>query len=738
MANNVGTLVIAPVRPQSTSDVYPVAIANEIRGGHHSVASIVERDAIAVERLDVGMFCTTKDSGTVYILRQILPSLVWEEFVSGSSSNALAGVVELNTADDVYTVSHPAISGTPLPMTTLVAPDEFSNLFVESIYDITNSSFKVVLSGVPNVSGYKINWTNGPLELTTGAIQGVIGEAEDGTYEDGLFVDFVPTTPIGTAVDRFNEILKGLAPPPAPVLSSMSMSQSGVTGGLSFGPSNVIAGYENVPSMDINDTFTVSGNRRGIMAPATKSGTLANNVVAHSYSYPSNAFGFGDQGVLNLIVNGVTVHSVDLSAFASGSTLNGNNSGFTLSSATNVQFESGDPLDLFKFRTGTWFLAVADQTNGYNEVSVTHVVGSNTYSVTDYDWVNDADTTNTSFSAPSIHSLNLFGSKYISGVEYYTDGTALFDITIDNAYRNTFASYGSALDFDSSTTVVSDDPIPTMTTEADTIFIEDKNITLASERLIDEPIDVSVTVGRTVQSNLNSGTSYLSGILLDNASDFTTDTSEYFAYEGYRLSNDVESNMTDTSYGSGPFTSSYTWDNTASLVGGDSAHNDGLLLEYGELKYPTEGANNGDYDSITFSPPGNVNYAGASGNRTYYRYFFDASPRSNFVLNIDAYGTNFVDVATGPSGNDVTVEILAPNTTQDSGSTIEFKDAVTPFTSNDDIGMYASTFGSSIPTNWGLTLGSRDTSTSGNVVIVKITASSSWSGRISDITINWL
>lgn len=43
---------------------------------------------------------------------------------------------------------------------------------------------------------------------------GVIGDAEDGTYTDGIFTDFTPTTPIGTAVDRFNEMLLLLAPTP--------------------------------------------------------------------------------------------------------------------------------------------------------------------------------------------------------------------------------------------------------------------------------------------------------------------------------------------------------------------------------------------------------------------------------------------------------------------------------------------------------------------------------------------
>ena len=46
---------------------------------------------------------------------------------------------------------------------------------------------------------------------------GTIGAAEDGTYNDGLFSDFIASTAIGTAIDKFNEILKIIVPGPAPV-----------------------------------------------------------------------------------------------------------------------------------------------------------------------------------------------------------------------------------------------------------------------------------------------------------------------------------------------------------------------------------------------------------------------------------------------------------------------------------------------------------------------------------------
>ena len=76
------------------------------------------------------------------------------------------------------------------------------------------------------------------LNAAAGAGGSTIGDAEDSDYTDGLFIDFVNTTPIGTAVDRFNEILKALAPSPAPPLDDIDTSDSGITARLSFGASN--------------------------------------------------------------------------------------------------------------------------------------------------------------------------------------------------------------------------------------------------------------------------------------------------------------------------------------------------------------------------------------------------------------------------------------------------------------------------------------------------------------------
>ena len=65
-----------------------------------------------------------------------------------------------------------------------------------------------------------------------------IGSPEDGDYTDGLYTDFTSSTNIGTAVDRFNEVLKALAPTPAPGLDDIDVNQDGTDVSLSFGSSN--------------------------------------------------------------------------------------------------------------------------------------------------------------------------------------------------------------------------------------------------------------------------------------------------------------------------------------------------------------------------------------------------------------------------------------------------------------------------------------------------------------------
>lgn len=583
--------------------------------------------------------------------------------------------------------------------------------------------------------------------VSGGGVIGV-GAAEDGSYTDGLFQDFVPATTIGTAVDRFNEVLKALSPAPAPSLTTATSATSGVSGKLSFDGSNLIGGVTAHPSQLINSAFTTAGNVRGIINTSTSvTATLAQNVApsyANSRPYPNYAFGDANQGSLHLEVNGTVVRTVDLATFASGSSLNASGSGFALSAAASVQFDNGNVLDLFKYRTGTLIIAAASMVPGYNVVRVRHEYATGLYRDTNLiTWVVDNDATATSYSTGTLDGLTMSGSRYLSGVRYHTGGTANYGITIHNAYKNTYSSNASAVSFNGVNCTAAAMSLPNMTAYTDDVILNGKTTTINATRLLNAGISVSTSTLRTVQSTIISGTTSINNLLLDNVTDDSTAITETFNGENYRIHPGLV--ITDTSYSTGGAgASAYTWDSTQSLISGTANFNTGLLISNGELTYPTNTTHIGTVTAGNFAAASNgyasnVNYSAASGTRTYLRYFYNATARSNFSLAMTATGTTFVPVSTGASGNNLTLEILAPNTTVNGSGTVVWKDAMVPHSGNDtDVGCYASTFGNNPPTNWGLTLGTKNTSTSGKVIVVRITAGSGWTGKISTLGCTWL
>ena len=349
-------------------------------------------------------------------------------------------------------------------------------------------------------------------------------------------------------------------------------------------------------------------------------------------------------------------------------------------------------------------------------------------------FVVDDATAATSYASESLSSLSMTGSNQISGVSYHTGGSASYAITASNVYRNTYSSLGNAVNFTGSNLTIADTSLSAPSTEADDYVVSETATVSASSRLLDGSLGMSVQVARTLQTTSSSVGATINGILLDATTDNASATSESFNGEKYRMNNGLS--LTTVSGYTSTGTSPAEWDSSLSLVGADANHNDGLLVYNGQLMYPTSGLNSGDFSSVTNGPV-NPDYSSASGDRTFYRYFYTSSAKSNFKLAMTVSSTSFVSVATGASGNNLTLEVLAPNATSD-GSTVEWKDATVAYTDDNSIGCYAATYGGSIPSNWGMTLGTKNTSTSGNVIVVKITAASGWTGNISDMTLTWL
>lgn len=83
MAAIPGTRVIAPLVPSDSADVYPTHKATYGLGGHRSVATIAERDAIPAERREAGMLVYVSSTGLAYQLEEDL--VTW----TGAWSRAL-------------------------------------------------------------------------------------------------------------------------------------------------------------------------------------------------------------------------------------------------------------------------------------------------------------------------------------------------------------------------------------------------------------------------------------------------------------------------------------------------------------------------------------------------------------------------------------------------------------------------------------------------------------------------
>jgi len=281
-----------------------------------------------------------------------------------------------------------------------------------------------------------------------------IGAAEDGTYTDGLFTDFTSATTIGTAVDRFNEVLKGLSPSAAPILDNVESSTStGVDSlKLAFGSTLSTSSYGNVTgtgslsAVDFTGTYSrITGTgggylRLGVFDVAQNIAlTLNQDVPVDSdafVNYPADAF--------NVPVGGGEAYTLEVNGTAYQETTSGTSplSGtyFTLTQAQTGSFkQTGLPFNVFRHRTGTVLISSGDFQNGWNYAKITNNQGN----VTNYiDWVYDpaAAPGNFAFSFNGFTSASIAtsGIKWLSGVPYLTSFSYNFSGSIGNYYKNVY------------------------------------------------------------------------------------------------------------------------------------------------------------------------------------------------------------------------------------------------------------------------------------------------------------
>jgi len=623
-----------------------------------------------------------------------------------------------------------------------------SDCLVSETNDITGSltnlfdgtSFLVAGDGINIVSQ-----SNGSVMIAQEYGSG-IGAAEEGTYNDGLFSDFTTSTPVGTAVDRFNEVLKSLAPSPAPAVSQVAADQSGVSANLSFGPSvqkplyTNVSGAGNLLSVGANQSFdaaTVTGDRRiGVINNSTNiSGKINDHVAADSVNYAADAFGSANAGSLILEINGAEVASIDLTSLTSGQSITPGGSQISVSAPVEAHFDDGTPLDVFIHRFGNYEIDASEMMLGYNAARIIHRTSTDT--VTNYlDWVVDGSSGPINASSSNFTSLTMSGLRQISGVSYFTGGTADYSSAVIGAYKTVYSNSPTAITFNGTNCAISYGapangalPVIDVATEDDSKTISVTGLAqITANKILGGGITASINVAHPIITNsLTAGGETSEGnMLVYNLSDASTGTYEPFLGEAYRVPEyDYATQLLlDT-----------PWDSSESLL-----VNSGLLVYDEKLVAPTQSLNGGKFTSFENGPPGNVDYSSiTSGPRTYYRKFKNNSggSKTNFSLTFTGSGT-IVSKGTSLTGNknfNVFVKLPQTATLQSTG----WMDLSLPFSTGqvgDDEGCLVGSLGSMGQASEG-TFGTQFLSDN-DYLVMKIEADASWTGYIDSIDLSWV
>ena len=465
------------------------------------------------------------------------------------------------------------------------------------------------------------------------------------------------------------------------MIDDIDINDAGANVKLSFGSSKSITGYANVSTntgnsaIDVNGAFLDSGDIAGVFNGSTViDGELNEDVSASGTSYVANSFNNAATGSLKLEVNGVVVHTIDLSSGSVGAgnpgsgtdtELNGNSSGFTnLSTFKPGTYSTNSIPDWTKlYRTGKYQVGTANQQNGWNYARVLHSGSEIGQITTNYvEWVND---NNADALAASEVVLDSFSGSaagfYMSGVQYFTACTSSFRYAASNVYKNVYYRSSDGISFPTTTqTTVSNittngsglasegttsgatKSLPSLATTANSqnkiLYVTGTVSFDPSESLVGDYATTSHTasvnsrIKHPLKSNLTTSTlSHHSFLVFSGSENGDLNSNEYFTGEKYRLqSGSYTSQASVTNAGN-------VWASTASINNAGTYPNyaNGLLLYNDYLLSPKKGGLAGDFRSVANggslqAPPNNPNYSSVTtSTREYYRYF-----RSNQVGDV--------------------------------------------------------------------------------------------------------
>ena len=496
------------------------------------------------------------------------------------------------------------------------------------------------------ISGSYINSVGNPVsfaEIGT-SVGGTIGVSEDGTYDDGLFIDFHTGTLIGIPIDRYNELFKSLVPPPAPAISRVDATQDGTDAYLSFGSSNdmssdatayysagTIAGFSAVDKGELYQTDTSGNNFRrsnfqlGTNITGSINFHVTASVLGSNTNYEADTFGNAETGSLQLFINSTSSpsHTLVLSTAVgagnpgagSSSSLDPDGSGFTNVSITSSATDANSNIfDLFQSRTAKYIVNSGSQRRGWNYAFVRHTLGSTNYNTNYIEWVNDDNSVNVTITGDSLTNITLSGSRYISGVEYNTSATADYQFLISNFYKNIYTLATVTCTDSTSNASIANTAMPHIggDDENKTVALT-QSLSTVDSIILNESIGATSSVTHAFKGTVTSNTSMSGFLIFTPTVNDATDIKEYFKNEStYRLPS--------ASYDSQGAVSTGSWNSQTHMTGSGN-HSDGLQIYNQRLRSPLNTTNGGDFSSISNTESGNPDYSAASGTRTFYRAF---------------------------------------------------------------------------------------------------------------------
>lgn len=525
------------------------------------------------------------------------------------------------------------------------------------------------VTGSLNLTG-SVNVTNQISASTILSQYSNIGLPEDGTYTDGLYTDITDSTYVGTMIDRFNEVLKGLSPSPAPDLSNLEgITSTGVNSIiLGFGAAASTSSYSNVTGtgslslVNFTGTFSRStGPGGGYLRMGTFSATttlsirLNENVNADGTpftNYPANSF--------NVPVAGGESYTLEINGNTYTETPSGTNSlsgtYFTLTAAATGFFPAtGLPFAIFRNRQGTVSIPAALWRNGWNFVKVKQGTNQTNF----VDWVYDPAAASGNFAYVfnnfTTASVSPTGEKALSGIKYYTGFSYNVTGSITNYYKNVYNTSAKSFSSVTSGVTAASVSIPTPTTVEDLIQVNSSH-TLASSgyRLLNQTLTSTLNVSNDFGKSGGTGAITTPTILLDNINTTNTTIAENFCLEDRRVPSASYDTQISTTNAIGTFPS-------ASALGSSE-----LAVYAGTLRYPTQVLNSGNVAGAgtIYAIAGQPNYSAASGTRYFYRVFTNgASQLAGWSITINGTSTSFVSFGTALTGNNMRIGIKVPGVT---------------------------------------------------------------------------